>query len=103
MPKRPLETLSEAMFYVLMALRGGERCGVEIADFARQRSGGQVRIGPGTLYAILAKFLEEGLIEERAAEGRRRTYRLTEAGGELYEGELRRLRRCIADAEEGEA
>ena len=102
MPKKPLETLSEAMFYVLMALRHKEECcGVEIAQFAEERSRGAVRIGPGTLYAILAKFLEEDLIEERNAEGRRRSYRLTEAGEKLYETELQRLRRCIADAEEG--
>ena len=101
MPKKPLETLSEAMFYVLMALRQEERCGVEIAQFAEERSRGAVRIGPGTLYAILAKFLEEDLIEERTAEGRRRSYRLTEAGAKLYEMELQRLKRCIADAEEG--
>lgn len=101
MPKKPLENPSEAMFYVLMALlRQGESCGVEIARFAEERSRGAVRIGPGTLYAILAKFSEEALIEERRAEGRRRSYVLTEAGQELYETELRRLRRCIADAEE---
>ena len=102
MPKKPLETLSEAMFYVLMALRQQkECCGVEIAQFAEARSRGAVRIGPGTLYATLAKFLEEELIEERNAEGRRRSYRLTAAGEKLYETELQRLRRCIADAEEG--
>ncbi len=102
MPKKALENLSEAMFYVLMALKKqGECCGVEIARFAEERSGGAVRIGPGTLYAILAKFLEENLIDERNAEGRRRSYCLTAAGGELYETELQRLRRCIADAEEG--
>ena len=74
---------------------------MEIAQFAEERSRGAVRIGPGTLYAILAKFLEEELIEERNAEGRRRSYRLTAAGEKLYETELQRLRRCIADAEEG--
>lgn len=102
MPKKPLENPSEAMFYVLMALaQQGESCGVEIACFAEERSRGAVRIGPGTLYAILAKFSEETLIEERSAEGRRRSYVLTPAGRALYETELRRLRRCIADAEEG--
>ena len=101
MPKKPLENLSEAMFYVLMALKKqGECCGVDIARFAEERSKGAVRIGPGTLYAILAKFLEENLIEERTAEGRRRSYCLTEAGHELYETELQRLKRCLADAKE---
>lgn len=56
--------------------------------------------GAGTLYTILAKFEEVGLIRETAVEGRKRTYALTDAGLERYEEELVRLRSCLADAEE---
>ena len=59
-------------------------------------------MGPGTLYAILPKFEEEGLIREVAVEGRKRTYALTDKGRALYREELERLRRCVADAEEEE-
>ena len=52
--------LTEAMFYVLMALRRGELCGTEIAAWAERCTEGRVRLGPGTLYTILGRFLEEG-------------------------------------------
>lgn len=65
--------LTEAMFYVLMALRRGELCGTEIAAWHGAVYGGRVRLGPGTLYTILGRFLEEGFIQETSVQGRRRT------------------------------
>ena len=41
--------LTEAMFYVLMALRRGEGCGTEIAAWTERCTEGRVRLGPGTL------------------------------------------------------
>ena len=103
MGKRALETLTESMFYVLMSFLGGARCGTDVAAWVLQRTQGRVKLGPGTLYAILPKFEEEGLIREVAVEGRKRTYQITEKGREaLYREELERLRRCVADAEEEE-
>lgn len=62
--------LTEAMFYVLMALRRGELCGTEIAAWAERCTEGRVRLGPGTLYTILGRFLEEGFIQETSVQGR---------------------------------
>ena len=92
--------LTEAMFYTLMAFTKGDMCGTEAAAFAHGKTRGRVLLGPGTLYTILAKFLEEELVTETEVEGRKRTYRLTEKGRGVYLSELDRLRRCIADAEE---
>ena len=74
-------------------------CGADIVQFIGERTKNRVSIGPGTLYTILAKFEEEKLIEETAVEGRKRTYRVTDKGRELYAEEVNRLRMCIADAE----
>ena len=60
---------------------------------------GRVPLGPGTLYTILGKFVEERLIEETAVEGRKRTYRITERGRALYRQELSRLKLCVEDGE----
>lgn len=49
MAKRPLELLTESMFYVLMALAGGEKCGMEISAFLEQKSRGAVPMGPGMI------------------------------------------------------
>ena len=103
MSKKALEILTESMFYVLMSFLRGEKCGTEIAAFVTGRTGGRVSLGPGTLYTILSKFEEEGLICETQVEGRKRTYRITGRGGAVYRAELARLRACIHDAEkEGE-
>ena len=76
--------LTEAMFYVLMALRRGELCGTEIAAWTERCTEGRVRLGPGTLYTILGRFLEEGFIQETSVQGRQRNYRLTEKGQRAY-------------------
>lgn len=100
MGRKSLESLTESMFYVLMSFLKGARCGTESAEFVEAKTKGRVRMGPGTLYTILGKFEEEGLLKEVAVEGRKRTYSLTEKGRTLYDEELVRLRQRVADAEE---
>jgi len=99
MPRKALTTLTESMFYVLMALCTGDMCGVDISEFIDKRSGGRIKIGPATLYTILAKFESEKYIKEMEVAGRKRTYRITGKGFEAYRDELERLRLCIIDAE----
>ena len=103
MGKRAFESLTETMFYVLMAFLRQERCGIEAAEFIQSKTHGRLVLGPGTLYTILSKFEEEQLIQETAVEGRKRTYRITEKGRRLYHEELERLRSCMADGESEEA
>lgn len=102
MSKKALGTLTETMFYVLMAFLKEERCGTEAAEFVACKTKGRVRMGPGTLYTILGKFEEEGLLKEVAVEGRKRAYRLTDRGRALYQEEVARLRACVADADSEE-
>lgn len=102
MPKKAMVILTETMFYVLLAFQKGEMCGIDIADYVEKRTGGRVRIGPATLYTILAKFEKEKLIRETGTEGRKRSYLLTEKGQEAYRAELTRLKQCVADAESAE-
>ncbi len=99
MAKKTFELLSETMFYVLMALQKGEMCGAEVANWVEQRSEGRIKMGPGTLYTILVKFADEDVIQAASVSGRRKNYRITEKGVSLYYEELKRLHRCVADAE----
>ena len=99
MPKKSMEVLTESMFYVLMAFSRGPMCGIDVAEYIEQRTDSRVQLGPATLYTILAKFEKEGYIKEVEVEGRKRTYRITERGRAAYAGELRRLHRCLDDAE----
>ena len=102
MPRKTLDTLSEPMFYVLMALRHQPLCGADTAQWISDRTGGRLTLGPGTLYTILGKLTDEQMIRETAVDGRRRTYSVTEAGQRLYDNELTRLRRCVRDADREE-
>lgn len=99
MPRRPLENLTESMFYVLLALKTHPMCGMEIAAFLERATNGRLCIGPATLYTVLSKFEEVQYIEEIAVEGRKRTYRITSRGMDAYNAELGRLTACLRDAE----
>ena len=92
--------LTEPMFYVLMSFLKRDMCGTEITEFVDRKTRGRVNLGPGTLYTLLARFLDEGLIRETQVDGRRRTYRITPKGRAAFQEELDRLRACAADGEE---
>lgn len=98
MPKKAMETLTESMFYVLMALNDGPKCGIDVAEFILNRTAGRIKMGPATLYTVLAKFEKEKYIRETETEGRKRTYAITPKGIEAYVGEIARLRACLSDA-----
>lgn len=103
MPRKPMEVLTESMFYVLMALYSEEMCGIDVAEYIDKRTGGRLRIGPATLYTILVKFEKEKYIRQTVIEGRKRTYSITEKGINAYLAEINRLRQCIADADSADA
>ncbi len=102
MPQKSLDKLTEPMFYVLMAFVHSSMCGTEVADFVFQRSSGEVKIGPATLYTILSKFEAVSYIKEIDVDGRKRTYEITDRGRVAYAEEIIRIKRMIRDAEKGE-
>jgi DNA-binding PadR family transcriptional regulator len=63
---------------VLTSLTGGPKHGYSLIQDIGSMSG--VTMGPGTLYGVLARLEEEGLVEALPAEDRRRPYRLTSLG-----------------------
>lgn len=99
MARKTMETLTESMFYVLLALTKEPKCGIEIASTIDTLTENRVNIGPATLYTVLARFEKEGYIAEIAVSGRKRTYQITEVGLAAYYEEIRRLQNCLLDAE----
>ena len=98
MPRAKFQTLTEQMFYILLCMK--EECrGMDILETVRNMTGGRVNIGSGTLYDLLEQFVEEDIIAETKAEGRRRSYIITEKGKTMLAGEYERLRRQAADYE----
>lgn len=96
MAREPLQTLTEPMYYILLALTR-ECCGVDIMERVRELSRGRVTVGPGTLYAMLARFEETGIIRLTASQGRRKSYVITPQGMELLKKEFDRLRTLVSD------
>ena len=97
MAREQFQTVTEPMYYILLALMQ-ECCGVDIMEKVKQISKGRVRVGPGTLYAMLAKFEENGVIRKTAEEGRRKSYIITEQGKDMLREEYRRLITMTEDA-----
>ena len=98
MARKKLETLTEQMFYVLLALRT-ERHGYGIMQAITALTRGRVNIGAGTLYALLERFEGEGLIALTRTEALRKYYRLTPEGDRVLREEYRRIRQQAADME----
>ena len=99
--------LTPVALNVLLALADGERHGYGIMLEVRERTGGRVRLGPGTLYGAIKRLKEGGMIEESGErpdpEGddeRRRYYRLTGFGGEVLAAEVGRLDGLVRAARE---
>lgn len=101
MPRIQLKTLTEQMYYVLLALKK-ERYGVEISQYIKDLTNERIKLGPGTLYAILSKFVDEKLIKEMNIDGRKRSYLITAKGVKMLEEEYNRLLLMIDDTKKSE-
>ena len=86
------------MYYILLALTQ-ECCGVDIMERVKKISGGRVSVGPGPLYAMLAKFEEKEIIRLTASEGRRKSYVITDSGKEELKKEFERLKTMVLDGQ----
>jgi DNA-binding PadR family transcriptional regulator len=76
----PLELgrFAEPAILVLVSLSDGPKHGYAIMTDVEAFSG--AGMGPGTLYAVLARLERAGLVEPMPSQDRRRPYRITPAG-----------------------
>ncbi len=98
MAREQFQTLTEPMYYILLALTE-ECCGVDIMEKVRQISDGRVKVGPGTLYAMLSRFEENDVIRKTAEEGRRKSYIITDTGRQMLKDEYERLKTMVRDGD----
>jgi len=78
MASKRLGRTQDPTLMVLTSLTGGPKHGYALTQDIEEMTG--IALGPGTLYGVLARLKEEGLIEALAAEDRRRPYRITARG-----------------------
>jgi DNA-binding PadR family transcriptional regulator len=105
--RRPEEflPLTPAMFHILLALADKERHGYHIMREVDERTEGNVKLGPGTLYGSIKRMMADGLIEEleerpdpELDDERRRYYRLTDFGFRVASAEAQRLEQMVRSA-----
>ena len=96
-PRRFLP-LTPQQFHILLALTDGDRHGYGIIGEVADRTGGDLRLGTGTLYTAIARLVASGLIADSSRRGerggdddRRRYYRLTALGRTVLKAETARL------------
>jgi DNA-binding PadR family transcriptional regulator len=105
--------LTPVALNILLALADEERHGYGIGVEVRERTGGKMRLGPGTLYGSIKRMVDGGLVEESEGrpeeatdderrgydEERRRYYRLTGFGERVLAAELVRLDGVVRTAQ----
>ena len=98
-----IEPLSESYYYILLCLAKGANHGYGIMQMTEKLSGGDVKIGSGTLYGATGNMMKKGWIREIMSDEpgleRRRLYQLTDSGRKALRAEINRLQRMLENAE----
>jgi DNA-binding PadR family transcriptional regulator len=91
-----------ATFQILLALADEDRHGYAILQELARRTGGELKLGAGTLYRSIQRMLEDGLVVERRErpapeedDERRRYYRITPLGNAVARAEAARLQALV--------
>ena len=94
--------LSPASFHILVALGDADRHGYSILREIAERTAGNIKLNPGTLYTNIKRLLADGLIlelDERPDpeddDERRRYYRITPLGRRVVRAEAARLEELV--------
>ena len=107
MPRKPNDIdarlpLKHSTYRVLLALADSEWHGYAIMQAVAEMTDGRETILPGTLYAALARMVDEGLVEVRDGDDddasggpKRRYYRRTSLGRAVARAESERLRALL--------
>lgn len=97
--------LTPALYHFLLALADGEKHGYAVLKEVGRRTGGRVRLSAGTLYGLVKRALDEGLIVESddrpdpaLDDERRRYYRLTDFGRDTARAHAERLEEEVSMA-----
>jgi len=97
--------LPGAVFHILIALADRDRHGYSIMQDVAARTGGKVKLSPGTLYSAIRRMLEQGMVEElsespdpSSTDERRRYYRITRLGKRAATAEVARLSALVKQA-----
>ena len=89
--------LTSSVFHILLALSDGDLHGYGIMQEVSEHTGGQIRLGPGTLYGAIKRLLGP---DPELDDERRRYYRLTEFGQRVLKAEAQRISKLVSVAQQ---
>ena len=92
--------LTEALFYILLAVRTPNH-GYGIIQDINEMTGGRVILGPGTLYGAINSMLTKGwisLFSEDKESRKKKEYLITDAGRNVFKEEVIRLKELIENS-----
>ena len=104
---RMTQPISPQAFHILIALADRDRHGYGIMQDVAARTDGKLRLSAGTMYGLIKRLLEEGLIVElrdserpdkEQDDERRRYYRLTPLGRKTAKAEANRMAELLEQA-----
>jgi len=102
-----MSALTPQAFHILIALADRDQHGYGIMQDVAARTGGKLRLSAGTLYGLIKRLLEDGLIvelresqrpEKPQDDERRRYYRLTPIGRKAAKAEVNRMAELLEQA-----
>lgn len=101
-PNNKLLPLTEATFYILLALVNPKH-GYAVMQEAEEVSRGTVRLAPGTIYGALTALEASKLITMVGTEGRRKIYQVTELGKQVLRDQIHRYQIMLENAVDNNA
>ena len=95
--------LQPTVFLILLALADADAHGYRLRQTIVAKSQGTVKLDPGSLYRLIAKLFDDGLVAESAAppdaddqDDRRKYYTLTRRGRAVLAAETDRMAHLVA-------
>lgn len=92
--------LTEALFYILLAVRR-PNYGYEIIQDVLELTNGRLNLGPGTLYGAINSMLSKGWIKlysEDKESRKKKEYLITEEGKKVFKKEVERLEELVENS-----
>jgi DNA-binding PadR family transcriptional regulator len=92
--------LTEALFYILLAVRKPNH-GYGIIQEVSEITDGRLMLGPGTLYGAINSLLSKKwimLYREDTASRKKKEYLITEDGKEVFYKEVERLKELVQNS-----
>ncbi|MHA6251486.1 PadR family transcriptional regulator [Oceanobacillus sp. CAU 1775] len=96
MSKKVENPMTEAMYYILLALKEPLH-GYAIMEKIEEISNGRIDMGPGTLYGVLKRLEKDNYIDLEESDGRRKVYKMNAVGERALTAEYKRLASMVEE------